>query len=91
MFSAFYYSPLSGDKIFKMNECSVDRCPNNNQTNKLTQTVTQLSGQTGPMASLNSVIFFSNIPDTAIMCLDTKGNNNKTVRNASVKFLSTHR
>ncbi|XP_014467566.1 PREDICTED: major royal jelly protein 3-like [Dinoponera quadriceps] len=76
--SDLYYSPLAGNAIFKMDGYKLKSCSGFKKSND--QLVTTLSGQTGPMASKGSIIFFSNIPKTAIMCMDTseKRNANKT-------------
>jgi len=41
------------------------------EIDKLTQLAGTLSGQTGPIASKQCAIFFSNIPETSILCQDT--------------------
>ncbi|KYN19143.1 Major royal jelly protein 1 [Trachymyrmex cornetzi] len=66
-----FYAPLAGNRIFKMNKHTLRKCPKRSEANRLTQVAGTLSGQTGPIASQNNVIFFSNIPKTAILCADT--------------------
>ncbi|KYN38562.1 Major royal jelly protein 2 [Trachymyrmex septentrionalis] len=68
-----FYAPLAGNRILKMNKHTLRKCSklNNSEANRLTKIVGILSGQTGPMASQDNVIFFSNIPETSILCADT--------------------
>ncbi|XP_018313752.1 LOW QUALITY PROTEIN: major royal jelly protein 1-like [Mycetomoellerius zeteki] len=67
------YAPLAGNRIFKMNKHTLKKCSklSNSKANKLTKVAGILSGQTGPIASYGNVIFFSNIPETSILCADT--------------------
>ncbi|XP_072767265.1 major royal jelly protein 1-like [Anoplolepis gracilipes] len=67
-----YYAPLSGDKIYKMKipqqlECLLKE----SKIDNITEVAGILSGQTGPIASKDRAIFYSNMPETAIMCADT--------------------
>ncbi|XP_018313753.1 major royal jelly protein 1 [Mycetomoellerius zeteki] len=68
-----FYAPLAGNRIFKMNKHTLRKCSklSNSEANRLTKVANILSGQTGPIASYGNVIFFSNIPETSILCADT--------------------
>ncbi|KYN02082.1 Major royal jelly protein 1 [Cyphomyrmex costatus] len=68
-----FYAPLAGNRIFKMDKHTLKKCSNlsNSEANRLTKVAGTLSGQTGPIASYSNVIFFSNIPETSILCADT--------------------
>ncbi|XP_032666599.1 major royal jelly protein 1-like [Odontomachus brunneus] len=74
-----FYAPLSSLKISKMKKCDLTKpllCNEiNDLTNDQTTMVTELSGQTGPMASKYCALFFSNVPDTSILCKDTGRSN----------------
>lgn len=64
--------------------CSKYECSelNKSEANKLTQLAGTISGQTGPIASKCSALFFSNIPETSILCQDAtkKFNSTNTVK-----------
>ncbi|KAG5332390.1 MRJP2 protein, partial [Acromyrmex heyeri] len=68
-----FYAPLAGNRILKMNKHTLRKCSklSNSEANRLTKVAGILSGQTGPIASQGNVIFFSNIPETSILCADT--------------------
>ncbi|XP_012221338.1 major royal jelly protein 1-like isoform X2 [Linepithema humile] len=67
-----YYAALAGDNIYKINNWTLQKCGlNANETGELTQMAGTLTGQTAPIASKDCAIFFSNIPQTSIMCADT--------------------
>ncbi|KAL0131465.1 hypothetical protein PUN28_002773 [Cardiocondyla obscurior] len=83
-----YYAALSGHKIFKMNMHDLRNCSklNKAKTNNLTELAGTLSGQTGPIASVQSVLFFSNIPNASILCVDAtkQFNSSDTVRHFDI-------
>ncbi|KAL6434505.1 hypothetical protein ACFW04_006115 [Cataglyphis niger] len=67
-----YYASLLGNKIYKMKipqqlECLLSESEIDNKT----ELAGILSDETGPIASKDHVIFYSNIPETSIMCADT--------------------
>ncbi|KYN02083.1 Major royal jelly protein 1 [Cyphomyrmex costatus] len=68
-----YFSALAGNKICKIDKSTLKKCSklSNNDANLATKVVGTLSGQTGPIASYRNAIFFSNIPETSILCADT--------------------
>lgn len=76
-----------------MKMCNKDypKCPSitESEANKLTQLAGTLSGQTAPIASERCVIFFSNIPETSILCQDAtkEFNSTNTVRYLNTIFL----
>lgn len=63
-----------------MDICNKQKCSNLNETeaDKLTQLAGTLSGQTAPIASEKCAIFFSNIPETSILCKDATKEFNST-------------
>lgn len=71
--------------------CSKYECSelNKSEANKLTQLAGMISGQTGPIASKCSALFFSNIPETSILCQDAtkKFNSTNTVKYLNAIFL----
>ncbi|XP_018313754.1 major royal jelly protein 3 [Mycetomoellerius zeteki] len=79
IYEQLYYAPLAGKEIYKMDLCNLHQeCLKLNnlklsqsEVDKLTQLAGTLSGQTGPIASKQCAIFFSNIPKTSILCQDT--------------------
>lgn len=69
-----YHAFLARQKIFKIDLRHVQKlvsndCSNLNKMegNDLSELMGTLSGQTGPIAFAQHVIFFSNIPKTAIL------------------------
>ncbi|KYN38563.1 Major royal jelly protein 1, partial [Trachymyrmex septentrionalis] len=74
IYKQLYYAPLAGKEIYKMDLCNLHQeCLelSQNEVDKLTQLAGTLSSQTGPIASEQCAIFFSNIPETSILCQDT--------------------
>ncbi|XP_071565715.1 major royal jelly protein 1-like [Temnothorax nylanderi] len=69
-----YHASLAGRKIFKIDISNPQKFSklSRNETNSLTKLVGTLSGQTGPIASAQHALFFSNIPETSILCTNTK-------------------
>lgn len=67
-------------KIPQQSECLLSESEVDNKT----ELAGILSDQTGPIASKDHVIFYSNIPETSIMCADTCKEINS---NNSVKYL----
>lgn len=81
-----YYALLLGKEIYKMklpqqSECLLSESEIDNKT-ELTDI---LSDQIGPIASKDHVIFYSNVPETSIMCADTSKQINS---NNSVRYLN---
>jgi len=69
-----YYTALGGNEMYKIGIDNLKKDLSNREFDKQTQMVATLSGQTGPMASKDCAIFYSNMPDTSILCADaTKG------------------
>ncbi|XP_029660281.1 major royal jelly protein 3-like [Formica exsecta] len=86
-----YYALLLGKEIYKMklpqqSECLLSESEIDNKT-ELTDI---LSDQIGPIASKDHVIFYSNIPETSIMCADTSkqinSNNSEVIAQDSEKL-----
>ncbi|XP_011874259.1 PREDICTED: uncharacterized protein LOC105565567 [Vollenhovia emeryi] len=76
-----FYSPLAGNDIYKMNIYDIPKeCleHNESQVDKSTQLAGTLSGQTAAIASEQCAIFFSDIPETSILCQDATKEFNST-------------
>lgn len=86
-----YYTLLAGNSMYKMDIHNIiQNCTNlNGKIDNLTQLVGRLSGQTAPIASEQCAVFFSNIPETSILCQDAtkEFNSNNTVRYLNPIFL----
>ncbi|KAL6265635.1 hypothetical protein P5V15_002429 [Pogonomyrmex californicus] len=78
IYNDLYYTAVAGYKMIKMEIPKLMECPlNDNEINEQTQIAAMLSGQTGPITSEKCALFFSNLPQTSIMCADaTKDINN---------------
>ncbi|CAL1679840.1 unnamed protein product [Lasius platythorax] len=86
-----YYAPLSGNEIYEMKIPQQSECLlNDSEVDNITELAGILSGQTGPIASKDRVIFFSNIPETSIICADTSkeinSNNSEVIAQDSEKL-----
>lgn len=82
-----YYALLLGKEIYKMKIPQQSECLlSESEVDNKTELAGILSDQTGPIASKDHVIFYSNIPETSIMCADTCKEINS---NNSVKYLKT--
>jgi len=79
-----YYALLAGNKIHKIDINNLRKCSelSKSETDELTQLAGTLSGQTAAIASEQCAIFFSNIPETSILCQDASKEfeSNNTVR-----------
>lgn len=73
-----YYTALSGDNMCQINTRALQEFEQNCElnTNKINHLTVKkkLTGQTAPIASKDNAIFFSNIPQTSIMCADAYEN-----------------
>ncbi|XP_067210013.1 major royal jelly protein 1-like [Linepithema humile] len=69
-FLDIYYSAMGRSKIHKMETPKTSKCLSS-ETNALTKLAATLPGQTGPIASMDCALFFSDIEKTSIMCADT--------------------
>jgi len=67
-----YYTPLASRSMYRMNATKIGTCSlDQTQIDQDTQLTSRLSGQTGPIASQYNTIFFSDIPNTSILCANT--------------------
>jgi len=83
-----YYTLLAGNNIYKIDINNLRKCSelNESETDKLTQSAGTLSGQTAAIASEQCAIFFSNIPETSILCQDAS---KKFESDNTVRYLNT--
>lgn len=65
-----YYTAFVGNKMYKREISEVKGC-SLNEANTLIELAAALPGQTGPIASADCAIFFSDIEKTSIICADT--------------------
>lgn len=86
-----FYTPLAGNSMYKMDMCNKQKCSELNETeaDKLTKLAGTLAGQTAAIASEQGAVFFSNIPETSILCQDSakEFNSTNTVRYLNAIFL----
>ncbi|XP_020291294.1 major royal jelly protein 3-like [Pseudomyrmex gracilis] len=66
-----YYADLAGTNMYKINSTLLQDSLSSNETDASTVHAGILQGQTGPIASKECAIFFSNIPQTSILCADS--------------------
>lgn len=87
-FLDLYYTPLAGDNMYKVDIWNdKQNCSNLNESkDELTQLAGTLSGQTAAIASEQCSVFFSNIPETSILCQDATKEFNST---NTVRYLNT--
>ncbi|XP_050454831.1 major royal jelly protein 1-like [Cataglyphis hispanica] len=86
-----YYAVLLGNEIYKMKIPQQSECLlSESEVDNKTELAGILSDQTGPIASKDHVIFYSNIPETSIMCADTckeiNSNNSEVIAQDSEKL-----
>ncbi|EZA53636.1 hypothetical protein DMN91_005871 [Ooceraea biroi] len=91
VYEDLYYAPLAGRNMYKMNSMKIRECLlSQAKINQITQLTGTLSGQTAAIASQDCAIFFSNIPETSILCADTSKkidyNNTDVIAKDSVKL-----
>lgn len=61
---------MGRSKIYRVEAPKTSKCLSH-ETNALTKLAATLPGQTGPIASVDCALFFSDIEETSIMCADT--------------------